>query len=343
VERAKTVRFAGVSLAVLGVQLGCAAILRAQAWVPPRGEGTVSLTYENYDVIGHFDSQGRANTNGGTRSQSLITELDYGATDTIGFSLSLPFIASKYTGPPSYFVGPFVTFPGPLDDGSYHAAFQDLRIEARRMFLTGPLAVTPFIGGLFPTHDYETVGEAVPGRHRREIQLGASASARLDPSLGDGSVHVRYMYAAAERVNNFPYTRSNIDFEGDHAVTSRVALRGLARWQISHKGPTLAELEPDWVNHDRFIAPNYLELGGGASVSLTRSADVYALWVTTVSGSNGAHRERTLAVGASWGFGGGLGGLGAGARPSQRSRSMPPSPEPRPAPWASILDVSDSR
>jgi hypothetical protein len=303
VVRAKTVRFLRVSLAVLGVQLDCAAVLRAQAWVPPRGEGTVSLTYQNYDVIGHFDIQGRENTNGGTRSQSLITELDYGVTDKIGLSLSLPFITSKYTG---------------------------------------PLAVTPFIGGLFPTHDYETVGEAVPGRHRRELQLGASASVRLDPLLGDGSVHVRYMYAAAERVNNFPYTRSNIDFEGDHAVVSRIALRGLARLQISHRGPTLAALEPDWVNHDRFIAPNYLELGGGASVSLTQSADVYALWVTTVSGSNGAHRERTLAVGASWSFGGGLRGLGAGARPSQRSHPMPP-PEPRPAPWASILDVGDSR
>jgi hypothetical protein len=264
-------------------------------------------------------------------------------TDTIGFSVSLPFIASKYTGPPSYFVGPFETFPGPLDDGSYHAAFQDLRVEARRMFLTGPLALTPFIGGLFPTHDYETVGEAVPGRHRRELQLGASASVRLDPFLGDGSVHVRYLYAAAERVNNFPYTRSNIDFEGDHAVVSRVALRGLARLQVSHRGPTLAELEPDWVNHDRFIAPNYLELGGGTSVTLAQSADVYVLWVGTVSGSNGAHRAQTLAAGVSWSFGGGLGGLGAGASPSPRSHPMQRSPGPRPSPWASILDVRDSR
>jgi hypothetical protein len=269
------------------------------------------LTYQNYDVVGHYDRQGHKNTNGGTHTQTLITELDYGVTDTIGLTVSLPFIASKYTGPPSYFVGPFETLPGPLDDGSYHAAFQDLRVEARRMFLKGPLAVAPFIGGLFPTHDYQTIGEAVPGRHRREIQFGAGASARLDPLLGDGSVHVRYTYAAAERVNNFPYTRSNIDFEGDHAVTSRVALRGLVRLQISHKGPTLDELEEDWTNHDRFIAPNYLNLGGGTSVSLTPSTDVYALWVTTVSGSNGAHRARMLAVGASWSFGGSLGGLGA--------------------------------
>jgi len=183
------------------------------------------------------------------------------------------------------------------------------------------VGVAPFVGASFPTHAYETVGEAVPGRHRRELQLGASADARLDPFLGDGSVHVRYTYATAEREHDFPYTRSNIDVEGDHALTSRVALRGLVRLQIAHKGPTLEELEEDWTNHDRFIAPNYLNLGGGTSVSLTRSTDVYALWVTTVSGSNGAHRARTLAVGARWSFGGGFGGLGG--RPSSPQLSAP--------------------
>jgi len=334
VERTKSVRLVCVSLVVLGVQLRGAPTLRAQAWVPPRGEGTVSLTYQNYDVIGHFDRQGHKNTNGGTHTQALITELEYGVTDTIGLSVSLPFIASKYTGPPSYFVGPFETFPGPLDDGSYHAAFQDLRVEARRMFLTGPLAVAPFIGALFPTHEYETVGEAVPGRHRREIQFGASASAFLDPFLPGASVHARYAYAAAEREHDFPYTRSNIDLEGDHALTSRVALRGLVRWQIAHKGPTLEELEHDWTNHDRFIAPSYLNLGGGATVSLTRSADIYALWVTTVSGKNGAHRARTLAVGASWSVGGGFGGLGTRASSSRSRPRVAPGRSGFRPPWA---------
>src|SRR6266496_653439 len=111
---------------------------RAQAWGPAGGEGTVSLTYQNYDVAGHFDTQGHKNTNGGTQSHALVTELDYGVTDTIGLIVSLPFIASKYTGPPSYFVGTHETHPGPLDDGTYHAAFQDVRVEVRRLFWAGP-------------------------------------------------------------------------------------------------------------------------------------------------------------------------------------------------------------
>jgi hypothetical protein len=102
----------------------------------------------------------------------------------------------------------------------------------------------------------------------------------------------------------------------------------LVRWQIAHKGPTLDELEPDWENHDRFIAPSYLNVGGGASVSFMRSADIHVLWMTTVSGKNGAHRARMLAVGASWSFGGGLGAFGRTGSP-QRSHPLSRSFTPR--------------
>jgi len=321
VARTRDLRFAGVWLFALAIHAGGAAEAGAQTSVPPRGEGTVALTYQNYYVTGHFDLLGRKNTNGGTHSKSVIAELDYAVTDTIGLTVSLPFVASKYTGSSSYVVRGFETFPGPLDDGSYHSAFQDVHVEVRRAFLAGPVAVAPLVGVTVPTHDYETVGEAVPGRHRREFQLGASLSALLDPVLPGTHVGVRYTYAAAERVRGLPYTHSNLDLEAGHGVTSRVSLRGVVSWQIAHKGPTTEELASDWIHHDRLIASDYLGLGGGASVSLPRGTDLYALWVATVSGESGAHVARTLALGASWSFGGGFGGLGSA--PSLRHASKP--------------------
>lgn len=330
-NRTRRVRLLSVSLAVWGIHLGSAAPLRAQAFVPPKGEGTVSVTYQNYYATGHFDVQGRENKNGATHTKALVTELDYALTDTIGLTVTLPFVASKYTGAASYFVGPFETFPGPLDDGPYHGAFQDVRIEIRRMFVAGPVTVTPLVGASFPTHDYETVGEAVPGRRRRELQLGASAEASLDPVLPGVAVHARYAYAAAERVQGFPATRSNIDLEGGRAVTSRVGLRGLASWQIRHKAPRPPELQQDWKNHDRFLVSSYLNLGGGVSISLPRSTELYGLWIATVAGKDGAHVSRTLAVGLSWSFGGGLGGFGAPASSSPRLDAMPRSFPPGPA------------
>ena len=309
-------------LLILHVCYGSA--LRAQAWVPDRGDGSVSLTYQNYDVAGHFDVLGRENNNGGTRSHVLATEVDYGLTDTFGLTVSLPFIASKYTGPPTYFVGPHETHPGPLDDGKYHGAFQDVRVEVRRLFWAGPVPIAPFVGASFPTHKYETVGEAVPGRHRRDFHLGASTGFDLDRVLPGSYVQGRYAFATAERVNNFPFTRSNIEMEGGYAVMSRVVIRGVMNRQIRHQGPSLDQLAADWEHHDRFIAPSYVNFGGGVSLSVAGLTDVYALWVTTVSGNNGAHRARTLAIGITLGLGSrlqGLGGAGNAAPPApQRSR-----------------------
>src|SRR5712691_8302050 len=267
-------RIACVSAFLLALHLLCGTA-GAQAFVSARGEASVSLTYQNYVVVGHFDAQGHKNTNGGTESHALVTELDYGVTDSFGLTVSLPFIASKYTGPPSYFVGTHLTFPGRLDDGTYHAAFQDLRFEARRVFWAGPVALAPFVGVSFPTHDYETVGEAVPGRHRRDLQFGTNVGADLDRLLSGLYVQGRYAYGTAERVNNFPFTRSNIDLEGGYAIVPRVVIRALMDRQIRHQGPSLDELAADWVDHDRFIAPSYLNLGGGVSVSLTGSTDIY--------------------------------------------------------------------
>ncbi len=296
----------------------------AQAFVPARGEGSVSFTYQNYDVAGHFDAQGNKNTNGSTESHALVTEVDYGVTDSLGLTVSLPFIASKYTGPPSYFVGTHLTFPGPLDDGTYHAAFQDLRIEVRRQIWAGPVALAPFVGVSFPTHDYETVGEAVPGRHRNDLQFGTNVGADLDGLLSGLYVQGRYAYGIAERVNNFPFTRSNIDLEGGYAIVPRVVIRGLMDQQIRHQGPSIDELAADWVNHDRFIAPSYVNLGGGMSVSVTRSTEISALWVATVAGSNGAHRARTLAIGVTLSAGEGLRGLGGtSGSPHHAIRSAP--------------------
>ena len=300
-----------------------AAAVHGQAWVPARGEGSVSVTYQNYYATGHFDVRGNKNKNGATHAKTLVTEVDYGITDTLGLTISLPFIASKYTGPPVYFVGGHATFPGPLDDRTYHTAFQDVRVEIRRAFWAGPLAVTPFIGGSVPSHEYETHGEAVAGRHRRELLLGASAGADLDRLLRRTYGHVRYSLASAERDNGFPSLKSNIDVETGHALTSRVTLRGQAAWQIRHKGPTVeAMAHHDWLGHDRFVVSSFFNLGGGTSVAMTRSTELYVLWIATVSGNGGAHVGRMFAVGTTWSFGGGWTGFGSVAN-AQRSNGAP--------------------
>jgi hypothetical protein len=304
------VRLVDVSLATLTALLMGPVSLWAQPWVPGQGAGSVSLTYQNYYTVGHFDLRGNQNTNGATHSKSLAAELEVGLTNKLALTVGIPFIASKYTGPPSYFVAGIETFPGPLDDGAYHGAFQDFRVDVRRLFVAGPVSVAPFAGVTVPSHEYETKGEAVPGRHRPEFVAGASAGATLDPVLPAAYVQVRTAFGAMPELDGFPATRNITDLESGYAITRRLTVRGLLGWQFRIKGPLAPELAPVWANHDRFIVGNYFNAGGGTTISVTRSIDVYGVWISTVSGKNGAHASRSLAVGVSWGFGGGFSGFG---------------------------------
>ena len=284
----------------------------AQPLAPRAGEGTITVTYQNYYLTGHYSVDGRKTPNGATHSKAMAVEFDYGLTDRLTISAALPFIASKYTGPrPSYFVAGRETFPGPLDDGSYHGAIQDLRLEMRVGMKAGPVALAPLVGVVLPTHDYETVGEAVPGRNRRELQIGANAGMLLDPLLPRVYVRVRYALAAAEILRGYKAVRSTIDLEAGRPVTSWLALRGMTIWQLRHKAPAPAEFFDDWVIHDRFMVSSYTNIGAGATISLTPSTDVYAVGMATVSGKYGAHIARLLTVGVTWSFGGRFEGFGA--------------------------------
>ena len=310
------------------IQLASVAPAGAQPWVPPQGEGTVSVTYQNYYVTGHYDVAGRENTNGATHAKAMIADVDFGLSDTVALTVSVPFMATKYTGPQDYIVGGIPTHRGLLDDGEYHGAFQDVRIEARRVCWAGPVAFAPVVSVLIPTHDYATHGEAVPGRHRRELQVGVTAGADLNRFIPRTYVHGRYSLAAAERLQGFSSIRSLVDVEGGFDVSRLIGLRGLASWQIRHKGPTIPELAAhDWLGHDRFIVSSYFNVGGGMTLSITRNIELHALWVATVSGKSGAHRARMLAIGTSWSFGSGMGGFGGFATiKNERSRSTPTAP-----------------
>jgi hypothetical protein len=212
----------------------------AQAWLPTKGEGAIGLTFGDYGFNGHFDSQGRRIPYGGTHGLSLAGDLTYGVTDRFAITASLPYVASKFTG----------TFPpgvplGPLDvDRKYHGDFQDFRGELRYMALTGDLALTPFVGFNLPSHNYEVVGEAVPGKRTKELYLGVAAGRSLEPLLEKAYVQARYFFSFVEKVvpNLGQLNRSNIDLELGYAATRRLTVRAFSAWQIGHGGLNLEDM-----------------------------------------------------------------------------------------------------
>src|SRR5204863_7644662 len=124
-----------------------------QAWLPPRGEGSLALTLGDYGFSGHFDSDGSRDPFGGTHAHSIAFEVTYGITDRLTASANRPFIATRLSG----------SFPagvplGPLDDGRYHGDFQDVRADLRVLVRTLPVALTPRPGLNVPYHHYEAIG-----------------------------------------------------------------------------------------------------------------------------------------------------------------------------------------
>lgn len=306
----------------------CSATASAQAWLPAKGEGILSLSLGDYGFRGHFDSRGRREPFGGTHSRSLALEATYAVTDRLAATASLPFIATRLSG----------SFPagvplGPLDDGAYHGDFQDVRVELRFMALPGKVAVTPLVGANVPSHRYEVVGEAVPGKRTREVFVGTNVGMALSSRA---YLHARYAYSRVEKVvpEVRSLDRSNLDLEAGVAATARVTLRTMAAGQVTHGGLDLEDMRtrPGFFrDHDRAARTNYLNLGAGMTWGAAPSLDLYAVFFKTVSGEN-AHQARSLSLGAAWTFGGRFGGgsdgereVSAGPRTPRAATHRPPA------------------
>src|SRR5262245_37908351 len=93
-----TIRGAMTAAAAALAIAGAAAPARAQAWVPPQGEGAVSFIY--WDLFGKYHQipgVGKVDV-GPSSSRSVLIDATYGVTDKVAISFGIPWVASKYVG-----------------------------------------------------------------------------------------------------------------------------------------------------------------------------------------------------------------------------------------------------
>src|SRR5689334_24785221 len=150
----------GFAMLLLVAPLADAAF--AQAWVPGEGEGTVSVLYQGANSLYHYKPTAKVDL-GRIDSHALVLDTTYGLTDKIAVDVALPFVVSKYAGTQPH--------PTSLDDGNYHGTIQDVRLDLRyNMTRRRRMAVTPFVGTVMPSHDYEYYAHSAPGRRLRELR-----------------------------------------------------------------------------------------------------------------------------------------------------------------------------
>ncbi|MBI3261814.1 MAG: hypothetical protein HYZ58_01520, partial [Acidobacteria bacterium] len=179
----------GATLAL--VALGVGALpdrTLAQAWLPSRGDGTVTITYQSTLARGELTTDGQLLGDHDTvRAHGLISEVEWGLTDRIALSLALPFVTARYRGDHPH----PVNIRGerkPIDDGTYHGGAQDFRFGLRYGLKTGPLAIAPFAEGIIPSHQYEALGHSVIGKDLRGFRTGVNVGGFLD-AVAPGHTH----------------------------------------------------------------------------------------------------------------------------------------------------------
>lgn len=286
--------------------LGCALLIAlapfqstcAQAWLPSRGDGQVTITYENLYVRDHFDYTGKRFRPGPIRTHTVITSFEFGLSDKLTLDADLAHVTSKFEG----FVAPAPH--GPPDTGVYHPTFQDISFGIRYGAYSKRLLVTPFIAAVIPSHHYETRGHTAVGRDLREVQVGVNVGRDLEDIIPRTYVQARYSYAFVQNVEQFGLDRSNVDWEFGYYAKPRLSLRFTGAWQYTLSGVRypLDQDIPDFHElHDRAAKASYMRFGGGLTVSLTKYVDLHADAGNTYMGRT-THGARGLSLGISWRF-----------------------------------------
>src|SRR5262249_21848187 len=132
-----------LALTLLGVVVFVATAINsvAQAWVPPRGVGSFSLTYQRISNTRHRSNNGVLLERGQSTNMGLYLEGEYAITNRLSVSAGLPYVFAKFTSN----VPPAPPLPYlPVDQcHCWHAGWQDFGFTARYNLVGGAFALTP--------------------------------------------------------------------------------------------------------------------------------------------------------------------------------------------------------
>ena len=288
---------AALALVAIAVPRGA----RAQAWVPSKGEGSVSVAYQNLNVKKHLATTTPVAA-GDIDSSALLADVSYGLTDKIAIDVALPFVMSKYSGVSGH--------PGTnIDNGKYHSSFSDVRFAVRYNLARGNVVFTPYAGSVVPSHAYAFYGHAAPGQRLNEIQVGAYAAKLFEKGIPGMFVSARYAYGFVEKVLDISHNRSYADLEVGYFFSPRFRAFAMTNGQYSYGGidfPTSGGMRALPIEqqpvHDQIQRVHYLDVGGGAAYSITDNFDIFGSFSRLVAGRNGHALNRGITIGGSWSF-----------------------------------------
>lgn len=268
----------------------------AQAWVGEKGSLDLSIDY-NLGVSDKIVGTGnQVFPDAGVQTHQLTLDAGYVIIPKLAVDLSLPVVAIKYTGDKMIYQHPG---GGKYDDGSLHTTPTDLSATVRYQLLDDIVAFAPHLGVSIPVADYETVGNAVVGRHLKALHLGAAVGKEFATTF---YAHLSYDFALTEKydrsANTEKYSQNASSFAfmvGDKLLEGKLDINLDASYHFNHDGITFSEfvsgqLPADvTMDHDLVLKESVFLLGGGVSYALTESLNLSLaahLWVTGANTQN---------------------------------------------------------
>ena len=302
----------------------------AQAWLPARGDGTLTVAFQESLARGELTTDGRLIAAQDTvLAHGLTSEVEWGLTDRIAMSLTLPVVTAKYTGDDPHPVD-IHGEPSGIDDGTYHGGAQDLRFGIRYGLKTGALAIAPLAEATIPSRHYESLGHSVIGKDLRAFRMGVNVGGFLDAVASGLYVQSQLSYTVAQQIAGIRPNRSGLDSEVGYFVTPRLALRFVESLLIVHNGTDFPDpklrIPVFLLNHDRLQKNKILNLGGGVAFAFTDSLSRFAAFAGMVWGRN-VHPHKGINGGLTWHFRTGRGAVAPSTnlapRAGIRDRSKP--------------------
>jgi len=296
---------------LLSIPLAVPLSLLAQAWLPPQGDGVVTVLYQNDIERLHSFSDGRTRDRGHTTLDAVFLNTDYSLTDRLAVSVSLPYIAGKYVGAfPHLLVRGEPDTAVALDNGNYHGGVQDFRFNARYALSRRALKIAPFFQATIPSHDYPTLGHAAIGVDEKEYRVGVSVGRRLNPILPKAFVQGQYAFGMSPEVAaNIAPKRTYGEVQLGYLLNRHITLQGSSVLTWSNNGLDFDyNLFPNnltgeqYLNHDRISRAKLLDAAGTIAYQVNRSTNFFISVGHSFYGTNGHLRYLVTTVGFTKAF-----------------------------------------
>ena len=285
----------------------------AQGMVPARGSGSVTVGYQTGLITEHLLVDRAV---GGVRinTHALLVDFSVGLGRSFGLGVALPLVAARYNGRAPHVPSAEELLLHPdftlIDDGRYHTAFQDFRVELRYAFDRGGLHLMPFVTAVLPSHNYEFLGHAAVGRRVNELRTGVALHRLLTPWSARSYVQAHAAFAFQEGFGGVSRNATHLNLEGGYFLRPNLTVFGGAIFHTTHGGidlhgdPRVEFSGPYFLNHDRIARERMFSLGGGASYSLSDAYSVGGTISRTVKGINGHFQAFVFTLLVSRSFGG---------------------------------------